>query len=80
MPKGETRGEYIPNGETLLAFRLYVSHYRNRDPSVRRKAAEPHLKYGGVYAASSAAYSFKTVSKCPVGMLLGRPGTRVVVI
>jgi hypothetical protein len=29
---------------------------------------------------SPAAYSFKTVSKCSVGMLLGRPGTRVVVI
>ena len=27
---------------------------------------------------SPAAYSFKTVSKCSVGMLLGRPGTRVV--
>jgi hypothetical protein len=31
-------------------------------------------------AASPAAYSFETVSICSAGVLLGRPGIRVVVI
>ena len=39
-----------PNGETLSTFlRHYASHYGNRETSVRRKPAEPHLKDGGIY-------------------------------
>ena len=39
-----------PNGETLSTFlRHYASHYGNRETSVRRKPAEPHLEDGGIY-------------------------------
>ena len=56
MTTGEGTGEpdraivgYSASLALLSSLSPYTSHYRNRESSVRRQTAQPHLEDGGIY-------------------------------